>query len=144
MRQWLFGKRTVHTPKAETAAEVVVMARTEAFTRRQEYVGTQHLLLALARLTERPAGRVLSEFGLTREVLETVLSEYLQQGLGQVAEAELPCTPTTRGLMGRLTGSDSSPESLLVAILAEKESVVQDILTKAGFDLESIRARLSP
>jgi len=60
------------TPRVK---RVVDVANEEASKLKDDYVSTEHLLLALATDREGPAGRLLNDFGLTRERILQLLPE---------------------------------------------------------------------
>ena len=76
-------------------------ARAEAIGFGHEYVGTEHLLLALASLRGSHAARVLAARGVTRSVLLTAVSRLTQPGLGEVPEDKLPCNPHAKRTIDR-------------------------------------------
>src|SRR5574337_982157 len=60
------------TPRVK---RIVDLANEEANRLKDDYVSTEHLLLALASDREGAAGRVLNDFGLTRDRILQVLPE---------------------------------------------------------------------
>ena len=56
-------------PHAPSLSRVIAVARSEALLHDHELVGTHHLLLALARLADRPVGQALASAGVTRNTL---------------------------------------------------------------------------
>ncbi len=65
----------VQTYAAPTFQSVLGAAWNEAQQLKDEYVSTEHLLIALAEEKEAPAGAALREFGATRENIFTVLKD---------------------------------------------------------------------
>ena len=72
------------TPRAR---RVIVQATAEAEAWGQGFVGTEHLLLAMARDSHGVASQVLAELGVRDEVLERLAAVISGQGGGHA-----PCT----------------------------------------------------
>ncbi len=68
------------TPRAR---RVLLMAASEAAAHEQAFIGTEHLLLALARESHGVAGQVLDELGVRDEVLQRLATIISAQGGGQ-------------------------------------------------------------
>jgi len=64
----------------DRAREVVALAQSEARSLRHNYIGTEHLLLAMLSQTDGPAARVLEELGVTRERIRTGVVEWIGEG----------------------------------------------------------------
>lgn len=67
------------TPRAR---RVIVQAASEAEAQGQGFVGTEHLLLALARDSRGVGGQVLDQLGVREEVLVRLLALIGSQGGG--------------------------------------------------------------
>jgi len=65
----------VQTYAGKTLESVLGVAWTEAQQLKDEYVSTEHLLIALAEAEDAPGGAVLREFGATRENIFKVLKD---------------------------------------------------------------------
>jgi ATP-dependent Clp protease ATP-binding subunit ClpC len=127
---------------------LLALARYEALSRRQEFVGTHHMLLALARLTDRPVGRALAAAGAGEEEIQAALSEELEPGA--VVVGDLPLTPTAQralksaGSEARARGSAcATPEHLLSALLADAECIALATLVRIDVDFERLRKSLA-
>jgi ClpA/ClpB-like protein len=76
--------KTGALPLSGTARGVLETALTEALKLNHNYVGTEHLLLGLARAQRDPAGQILAEHGVTldraRDAVRAVIDAYLQRG----------------------------------------------------------------
>ncbi|MBI2934242.1 MAG: AAA family ATPase [Chloroflexi bacterium] len=66
------GAQIYATPRV---AQILENANNEAKRLKDEYIGTEHLLIALARQRDGEAGRILKEFGLDQETLYKALQE---------------------------------------------------------------------
>src|SRR5437764_285441 len=105
-------------------------ARGEALKLGNEYVGTDHLLLALSGMTDRPAGRALAACGVDPHSLRAAVLTMTQPGSGAIAASKLVLTPRARLVLARAAacarqlGHDPVlPEHVLVSLLADPETV---------------------
>lgn len=78
------------TPRAK---RVMDLAHEEARQRNNDYVGTEHLLLALAREEDGIAGRVLARLGVTLEAAREVVGEVQEAAPNQAAPEGLDRLP---------------------------------------------------
>ena len=128
-------KRLVH----QTETGVLALAHAEAIAGDHEYIGTEHLLLALGRMPDSVAWRSLSERGIDLDPLRTAVHRLTQPGAGTPGEDRLPYTPSARAAMDRaeryarqLGHADIGPEHVLLGLLGEPESVAYAILVGLG------------
>lgn len=128
------------------AQEAMVRAQEEAVGAGHGYLGTEHLLLALAQ-QESEAGRILRELGVQvpalRERIDTVVSR-------DAVPSRPEPVPTTRvrdvvdhalGVVAEEGGQAVSSEQLLVGLLREGEGVAAHVLADLGVTLENVQAR---
>ncbi len=125
------------TPRAE---EALRLAQEAAQEMGQGYVGTEHLLLGLLREKEGMAYQVLTEYGITDEMVCSVLQRSVgrgysasaaSQGLTPRAKAaiELAVSEAMRGGAGYI-----GTEHLLMGILREGNNMALRILNTVGAD----------
>jgi ATP-dependent Clp protease ATP-binding subunit ClpC len=67
MRPRVYGGATAQMYITPRTKKLLALARAEAERMKDEYVGAEHILLALAEEREGEAGKVLREFGITKE-----------------------------------------------------------------------------
>ncbi|MCU6480528.1 Clp protease N-terminal domain-containing protein [Arthrobacter sp. A2-55] len=81
----------------DTARHIIVLAQDEARRLNHNYIGTEHVLLALAR---RPGGPqdVLHHFGLTHEGIVDAVVEEIGRGHTENSD-HIPFTPRARELL---------------------------------------------
>ena len=133
------------TPAAE---EVFRLSQEAASGLGHSYVGTEHLLLGLIRQEEGPAHAVLTEAGLTDEMIVEILERSVgtgtpgidpPQGLTPRAShaVQLAMEDARRG--GSLA---AGPEHLLAGLLREGNDMAVRVLRTAGVDVRGLYTAL--
>lgn len=131
------------------AKAAVVLAQESARMLNHNYIGTEHLLMAIAHPKSGEAGTVLADHGITGDAVQASITGIV--GLGQSAhEGHLRMTPRARAAVAAaaseaiaLGSSEITPVHLLLALLRpapdDRTSVCQQVL----MDLGANPARLS-
>jgi hypothetical protein len=128
-----------------TPARVLGIARFESRNLGHNFVGTEHVLCALARV---PDSRLRQLFAQRRVTVETVRNGVVDQGtLGphQHSRAFRPLTPRLRRVLMVAEGLApqakhlSVPQCLFVAIITEGWGVAARVLQSLGYDLAQLR-----
>lgn len=131
----------------ERVRKVLAMARQEANDLDHQYVGTEHLLLALVREGEGVACAVLSNLYVERHALSARVKEILQPGGGgKRTDADLPYTSRAKKVL-ELSMSEArafkhsyvGTEHLMLGLLAEQKGIAAQVLTESGVTLEKAR-----
>ncbi len=125
------------TPRAE---EALRLAQEAAQEMGHGYVGTEHLLLGLLREEEGMAHRVLTEYGITDEMICSILQRSVGHGLSGAAPSQ-GLTPRAKGAI-ELAVSEAmrsgagyiGTEHLLMGILREGSNMALRILNTVGAD----------
>ena len=125
------------TPRAE---EVLRLSQEAAEEMGHGYVGAEHLLLGLIREEEGIAHRVLSEYGVTDEMVCDVLQRSVGKGLSGAAPSQ-GLTPRAKSVVelavseaARMGSSYIGTEHLLMGILREGGNMALRILRTMGVD----------
>ena len=125
------------TPQAEEALRLSQEAAEEMG---HGYVGSEHLLLGLIREEEGIAHRVLSEYGVTDEMVCDVLQRSVGKGLSGTAPSQ-GLTPRAKSVVelavseaARMGSSYIGTEHLLMGILREGGNMALRILRTMGVD----------
>ena len=125
------------TPRAEEALRLSQEAAEEMG---HGYVGSEHLLLGLLREEEGIAHRVLSEYGVTDEMVCDVLQRSVGKGTSGVAPSQ-GLTPRAKSVVelavsesARMGSSYIGTEHLLMGILREGGNMALRILRAMGVD----------
>jgi len=132
----------------ERVRRVLARAREVAMELRHEYVGTEHLLVAVAEETDGPAASVLESLGVRRDDIITRVRQVVHTGNSdRRVGPEFPYTSRAKKVLeltmgeARLLRTDYvSVEHLLLGIIAEQQGIGAQILTEAGVTLDRARA----
>jgi ATP-dependent Clp protease ATP-binding subunit ClpA len=82
----------------QEARHVVVLAQEESRELSHDYIGTEHILLGLAREGTGPASSVLASFGITAEVARKHVSRIVGRG-SEPSPGQLPFTPRAKKVL---------------------------------------------
>ncbi|MDO4810698.1 MAG: ATP-dependent Clp protease ATP-binding subunit [Eubacteriales bacterium] len=131
------------TPRAE---EALRLAQEAAEEMGHGYVGSEHLLLGLMREEEGIAHRVMTEYGLTDEMICSILQRTVGTGLAGAAPSQ-GLTPRAKSVV-ELAVSESirtgcsyiGTEHLLMGILREGNNMALRILRSVGVDSRKMYA----
>ena len=128
----------------QRARRVLSLALQEAERLRQNYVGTEHLLLGLMLEDGGVAGRVLRELGLDAARVEEVILRITGAGSAIATKLDLP--PGTQKVLEfavqearRMRHQYISTEHLLLGLVRLEEGIALDVLRKLGVTPEQIR-----
>jgi ATP-dependent Clp protease ATP-binding subunit ClpC len=128
----------------QRARRVLSLAHQEAEQMRQNYIGTEHLLLGLIREDGGVAGRVLRELGLEVERVQEIVERLT--GTGTSTGGKLDLSPGTQQVLEyavdearRLGHHYIGTEHLLLGLVRYGEGVANDVLRKLGVTPEQIR-----
>jgi hypothetical protein len=126
------------------ARQVLSAAQQEARALKHNYIGTEHLLLAILR-PEGPAARALAGHVVAFDVVRNRVVEEIGEG-DEVTPGQIPFTPRAKKVLELAfrealeTGEDlMEPQHILVAIAREGEGLAAEILTEHGADLPTLR-----
>ena len=125
------------TPRAE---EALRLSQDAAEEMGHGYVGSEHLLLGLIREEEGIAHRVLAEYGVTDEMVCSVLQRSVGKGMSGAAPSQ-GLTPRAKSVVelavsesARMGSSYIGTEHLLMGILREGGNMALRILRTMGVD----------
>lgn len=129
---------------------VFQMAREEAVRLHHEYVGTEHLLLALIREDEGVAAAVLANLGLERAAIRRQIEATVKKGKAVAADGpELPYTSRAKKVLElamvaarELNHSYVGTEHLLLGLLREEKGIGAQVLVHSGVTLARATAAL--
>jgi len=132
----------------EQARQVVVLAQEEARLMRHGHIGTEHLLVALARGDDDVATPLLAGHGLTGEKARAEVVAI--EGVGNAEPGgQLPFTPAAHDALEATLreslelGHDRiEPAHLLLGVLRQRDGVARRVLAGAGAHPTEARAEV--
>jgi ATP-dependent Clp protease ATP-binding subunit ClpC len=129
----------------EQARQVVVLAQDEARALRHNYIGTEHLLLALLREEEGFAARVLESFEIDLEDVRAMVARIVGQG-DEVTTGQIPFTPRGKKVLELSLQEALSlgqryigTEHILLGLIRENNGVGARVLAELGADPQAVR-----
>jgi ATP-dependent Clp protease ATP-binding subunit ClpA len=127
------------------ARRVVVLAQEQARDLNHNYIGTEHLLLGLAKEDDGIAGRVLAAHGMPYEVVRQDVIDKVKIGKGDSPSGHIPFTPRAKKTLElslrealQLNHNYIGTEHLLLGLIKEGDGVAAQVLSKHA-DLLAIR-----
>lgn len=126
--------------------KIIILAREEAERHQNDYLGTEHLVLAVLREGDGVALAVLKKMGLSPEQAKLEIERNLPSGSNTMTFGEIPFTPRVKKVIeyaveeARLLGhSYIGSEHLLLGLLREEEGIGGKILRSLGANLLTAR-----
>ncbi|MCG3132169.1 MAG: Negative regulator of genetic competence ClpC/MecB [Phycisphaerae bacterium] len=138
-------------PKASARVEKVIkLANAVAREYDREYVGTEHLLLAIASDGTGLGAEILSSHGATPEKLRREVDALVQKSLEETwVFGRLPGTPHFKNVMAvaveqcqQLEGRELCTEHLLLALLKEPGCIACKALKALGVTYDKVRGEV--
>jgi len=126
--------------------KIIILAREEAERHQNDYLGTEHLVLAILREGDGVALAVLKKMGLSPEQVRLEIERNLPGGSSTMTFGEIPFTPRVKKVIefaieeAKLLGHNYiGSEHLLLGLLREEEGMGGRILRALGANLLSAR-----
>ncbi len=130
----------------ERGRKVIIYAKEEAEKRQNDYLGTEHLFLAILKEEESLPMIILKKMGLSAEELRIEVERNLPTGTSVPTFGDIPFTPRAKKVLelaveeARLLGhSYIGSEHLLIGLIREEEGIAGKILRSLGANLLSAR-----
>jgi len=130
----------------ERGRKVIVYAREEAERRQNDYLGSEHLLLALLRDEDTLPVAILKKMGLSIEEIKMEVERNLPTGSNILTFGDMPFTPRAKKVLelaveeARLLGhSYIGSEHLLLGVIREGDGIAGKILRSLGANLLGAR-----
>jgi ATP-dependent Clp protease ATP-binding subunit ClpC len=133
------------------ARRVVILAQEEARLLNHHYIGTEHLLLGLAREGEGIAAKALESAGVSLDVIRGQVRDIIGQGVEpQPQSGHVPFTARGKAVLA-LAQRESldqgqnhvGTEHLLLALLREGTGVAAQLLVKLGAGPDRLRGEVN-
>ncbi|MBN1179418.1 MAG: M48 family metalloprotease, partial [Anaerolineae bacterium] len=136
-------------PLTARAEKVISVAEQEARRLNHAYVGTEHILLALACQEDAVSAKVLVNLGADIDTLRAEVNRFVRPGAEPVTRSTLPRMPRAERAMqyareeAKALGHDYvGSEHILLALLRDKEGVAAQVLAGLGITQTQIRAQV--
>ena len=130
------------TPRAKTVLRV---ANEEAKALGHNYVGTEHLLLALFADPEALAAKALKNAGVTRAAVEAKILEITPRT--DMTVSTTPFTPRAKTVLGRALGEALNfghnyigTEHILLALFTDEDAMAAKILADLHVEHDAVKA----
>jgi ATP-dependent Clp protease ATP-binding subunit ClpC len=131
---------------SDPARQIVTSARDHALQRNHEYVGTEHLLLALIEQNDGVAAEVLRNMNVNLDEIRETIDGVAPRGKIAPGTTELPFTTRTKKIL-ELASSEAhdfgrthvDTEHLLLGIIREGSGIAAQVLDRAGITEDIVR-----
>lgn len=130
----------------ERGRKVIIHAKEEAEKRQSDYLGTEHLLLAVLREDDGLPAAILKRMGITPEEVRMEIERNMPQGTNLMTFGDIPFTPRAKRVLelaveeARLLGHNYiGSEHILLGIIREEEGIGGKILRNFGANLLGAR-----
>ncbi len=132
----------------ERARKVVVRAQDEARFLKQNYIGTEHLLLGLIGEKEGIAARVLQSLNISLDDIRIAVKDSVTEGSSETNE-HIPFTPRAKKVLElslrealQMGHNYIGTEHILLGLLREGEGVAARVLNSFGIDLDAVKEKI--
>ncbi len=126
--------------------KIIILAREEAEQYQNDYLGTEHLVLAILREGDGMALAVIKKMGLSPEHIRLEIERNLPGGGNTMTFGEIPFTPRVKKVIeysaeeAKLLGHNYiGSEHLLLGLLREEEGIGGKVLRSMGGNLLTAR-----
>ena len=130
----------------ERGRKVIIYAKEEAEKRQNDYLGTEHLLLAVLKEDDGLPIAILKRIGITPEEVRLEIERNLPQGTNLMTFGDIPFTPRAKKVLelaveeARLLGhSYIGSEHIFLGLIREEEGIGGKILRSFGANLLGAR-----
>jgi ATP-dependent Clp protease ATP-binding subunit ClpA len=132
----------------DRARRVVVLAQEEARLLNHDYIGTEHILLGLAREDDGIAARALESLEISLQAVRQQVEEIIGRGK-RPPSGHIPFTPRAKKVLelslreAHLLGHNYiGTEHILLGLIREGEGVAAQVLVRLGADLNRVRQQV--
>ncbi|HAJ95057.1 MAG TPA: NDP-hexose 4-ketoreductase [Actinobacteria bacterium] len=132
----------------ERARKVVVKAQDEARFLKQNYIGTEHILLGLIDEKEGITAKVFKELGITINDIKAAIKDVITEGTSESYE-HIPFTPRAKKVLElslrealQMGHNYIGTEHILLGLLREGEGVAARVLNSLGVTLSSVKIKV--
>lgn len=130
----------------EKGRKIIIYAKEEAEKRQNDYLGTEHILLAILREEDSLPVAILKKMGISTDELRLEIERNLPAGSNILTFGDVPFTPRAKKVLelaveeARLLGHNYiGSEHLLLGLIREDEGIAGKILRSFGANLLGAR-----
>ncbi|MEW6586147.1 MAG: ATP-dependent Clp protease ATP-binding subunit [Nitrospirota bacterium] len=130
----------------ERGRKVIIYAKEEAERRQNDYLGTEHLLLAVLKEEDGLPLAILKRMGITPDEVRMEIERNLPQGTNLMTFGDIPFTPRAKKVLelaveeARLLGHNYiGSEHIFLGLVREEEGIGGKILRSFGANLLGAR-----
>jgi Clp amino terminal domain, pathogenicity island component len=131
------------------ALQTLQLAPDQARHFNHDFVGTEHILLALTRSSSQALRNVMQKLGVREEILRQEIERFVPTGPIVVTASKIPYTPRARKSL-RLAAEEAKnlrqpcvrAEHIFLGLLREGSGVAAIVLKNLGVRLETARAEI--
>ena len=133
---------------SERARRVMVLAQEEARSLQHDYIGTEHVLIAILEEGDGVAAKVLANLNISAAATRATVLEIVGRG-EKSPSGHIPFTPRSKRVLEyslreamQLGHNYIGTEHLLLGIIRDGEGVAAQALVKLGADLPKVRQQV--
>ncbi len=133
----------------DRAKRVLALSQDEAVRFKHNYIGTEHLILGLAREGEGVAAQVLTALGADLSKLRTAVGFIIPRGDASATPTEITLSPRTKKVIElaidearKMGQAQVGTEHLLLGLVREGEGIAAGVLESLGIKMENVRAKV--
>jgi len=133
----------------DRARRVTVLAQEEARMHNHDYIGTEHVLLALIHEGNGVAAKALRALGIPLEAVRQQVEEIIGRGLQAPRGGHIPFTPRAKKVLQnslreamQLGHKYIGTEHILLGLIREGEGVAAQVLVRQGADVNRVRQQV--
>ncbi len=133
----------------DQARRVMVLAQEEARLLQHDYIGTEHVLIAITHEGEGVAAKVLANVNVTETTARAAVIDIIGQG-DKKLNGHIPFTPRCKRVLEyslrealQLGNNYIDTDHLLLGIIQDGEGVAAQVLVRLGADLPKLRQQIS-
>ena len=131
------------------ARKVIASSNTQANRLGHEYIGTEHILLAMTEEGGDICNVIFKEAGINKKKIEKEVKKLVKVDPDNVSYGKLPQTPRAKNVIRyaideatELDHKRICTQHILLGLLCEYDGVAYEVLTKFGLELEQVRKKV--
>lgn len=135
---------------SDRARKVILIAREESKRLNYDYVGTEHILLAIIKEGNNLAVEAMKKMGVDLKQLQMQVEETLEAKDGVAASSQIPFTPRARKVLDlawkesqQLGHNHIGTEHILIGMIMEGGGKAAQLLAQSDVTLEKTRSQVT-